>query len=166
MAPLPVAWHLQMCITGVRYAAIEVLQVCCHVCIQLSCAAAAPGQVPRPAPQRCHALVRRAQCFGPLALFHVEGKEAIEERATSIQNAAEARMVLALYQELRTRYSHLSSSNQIAVISPYKAQVLHCLGTAYMHSGSLFTHDVILLPSSTLVAWKFDCLYAFASLLT
>ena len=64
-------------------------------------------------------------CFGPLALFHVEGKEAIEERATSIQNAAEARMVLALYQELRARYSHLSSSNQIAVISPYKAQVLH-----------------------------------------
>ncbi|CAK0762015.1 hypothetical protein CVIRNUC_002915 [Coccomyxa viridis] len=62
-------------------------------------------------------------CFGPLALFHVEGKEAIEERATSIQNAAEARMVLALYQELRARYSHLSSSNQIAVISPYKAQV-------------------------------------------
>ena len=81
--------------------------------------------MPGPAPQCCHAVVRRAQCFGPLALFHVEGKEAIEERATSIQNAAEARMVLAIYQELRTRYSHLSSSNQIAVISPYKAQVLH-----------------------------------------
>lgn len=64
------------------------------------------------------------QCFGPLALFHVEGREAIEERATSIMNVAEASMVLSLYMELRARYSHLSSSNQIAVISPYKAQVL------------------------------------------
>lgn len=63
------------------------------------------------------------QCFGPLALFHVEGQEASEERATSILNVAEASMVLSLYMELRTRYSHLSSSNQIAVISPYKAQV-------------------------------------------
>ncbi len=63
------------------------------------------------------------QCFGPLALFHVDGTEAIEERATSILNVAEASMVLSLYMELRARYSHLSSSNQIAVISPYKAQV-------------------------------------------
>ena len=70
-------------------------------------------------------MVLCVQCFGPLALFHVEGKEAIEERATSIQNAAESCMVLAIYQELRARYSHLSSSNQIAVITPYKAQVLH-----------------------------------------
>ncbi|CAL5219614.1 g1484 [Coccomyxa viridis] len=62
-------------------------------------------------------------CFGPLALFHVDGTEAIEERATSILNVAEASMVLSLYMELRARYSHLSSSNQIAVISPYKAQV-------------------------------------------
>ena len=63
------------------------------------------------------------QCFGPLALFHVDGNEATEERATSILNVAEASMVLSVYMELRARYSHLGSSNQIAVISPYKAQV-------------------------------------------
>lgn len=71
----------------------------------------------------CEMCVAAGQCFGPLALFHVDGSEAIEERATSILNVAEASMVLSLYMELRARYSHLSSSNQIAVISPYKAQV-------------------------------------------
>ena len=47
-------------------------------------------------------------------------------RATSIQNVVEATMVLSLYKELSSRYTYLRNSNQIAVISPYKAQVL-CL---------------------------------------
>ena len=92
----------------------------------------------------------------------MEGKEAIEERATSIQNAAEARMVLAIYQELRSRYSHLSSSNQIAVISPYKAQVLHgWLPTSF--PGSPLSHDGVL-RSKTSVACCCRSLYALASL--
>lgn len=37
------------------------------------------------------------QCFGPLALFHVEGKEKVEEGATSIINEMEAEFVLWLY---------------------------------------------------------------------
>jgi superfamily I DNA and/or RNA helicase len=50
----------------------------------------------------------------------------MEGRATSIQNVVEATMVLSLYKELSSRYTYLENSNQIAVISPYKAQVL-CL---------------------------------------
>jgi hypothetical protein len=64
-----------------------------------------------------------AQCFGPLALFHVVGQEVIEEGATSIVNKGEAEMVLCIYTELVSRYPHLRASHQIAVISPYSAQV-------------------------------------------
>ena len=63
------------------------------------------------------------QCFGPLALYHVVGRELVEEGATSIINKGEAELVLCLYRELVTRYPHLRTSNQIAVISPYSAQV-------------------------------------------
>ena len=37
------------------------------------------------------------QCFGPLALYHVEGKETVEAGATSIINTMEAELVLWLY---------------------------------------------------------------------
>ena len=63
-----------------------------------------------------------AQCFGPLALFQVAGREAIEEGATSIINKTEAEMVLCIYRELVSRYPHLRTSHQIAIISPYSAQ--------------------------------------------
>ncbi|KAK9909662.1 hypothetical protein WJX75_005776 [Coccomyxa subellipsoidea] len=62
-------------------------------------------------------------CFGPLALFQVAGREAIEEGATSIINKMEAEMVLCIYRELVSRYPHLRTSHQIAIISPYSAQV-------------------------------------------
>lgn len=64
-----------------------------------------------------------AQCFGPLALFQVAGRELVEEGATSIINRMEAEMVLCIYRELVSRYPHLRNSHQIAIISPYSAQV-------------------------------------------
>lgn len=64
-----------------------------------------------------------AQCFGPLALYQVAGREMVEEGATSIINKMEAEMVLCIYRELVSRYPHLRTSHQIAIISPYSAQV-------------------------------------------
>ena len=37
------------------------------------------------------------QCFGPLVLYHVEGRETVEAGATSIVNTMEAELVLWLY---------------------------------------------------------------------
>ncbi|CAL8467911.1 g7449 [Coccomyxa elongata] len=62
-------------------------------------------------------------CFGPLALYQVAGREMVEEGATSIINKMEAEMVLCIYRELVSRYPHLRTSHQIAIISPYSAQV-------------------------------------------
>jgi superfamily I DNA and/or RNA helicase len=53
----------------------------------------------------------------------VAGREAIEEGATSIINKMEAEMVVCIYRELVSRYPHLRTSHQIAIISPYSAQV-------------------------------------------
>lgn len=47
----------------------------------------------------------------------------VEEGATSIINKMEAEMVLCIYRELVSRYPHLRTSHQIAIISPYSAQV-------------------------------------------
>lgn len=65
------------------------------------------------------------QALGPLAFYDVRGNERSEEGSTSLVNDEEAKMVMFLYAELVTRYSQLSSGANIAVISPYKAQVCH-----------------------------------------
>ncbi|GFH19880.1 uncharacterized protein HaLaN_16908, partial [Haematococcus lacustris] len=61
--------------------------------------------------------------FGPLAFFDVAGRESIPANGASIQNKAEANMVLCIYRELVHRYPVLRKTASVAVISPYKAQV-------------------------------------------
>ena len=70
----------------------------------------------------------------------------MEGRATSIQNVVEATMVLSLYKELSSRYTYLRNSNQIAVISPYKAQVL-CLHLLKEHVLRIWTKWHLPAPS-------------------
>ncbi|KAJ9510377.1 hypothetical protein QJQ45_015835 [Haematococcus lacustris] len=60
--------------------------------------------------------------FGPLAFFDVAGRESIPANGASIQNKAEANMVLCIYRELVHRYPVLRKTASVAVISPYKAQ--------------------------------------------
>lgn len=62
-------------------------------------------------------------CFGPLALYNVQGKETVPEGAASIVNKVEAEMVLCLYHNMTHAFPQLKKVGTVAVISPYKAQV-------------------------------------------
>jgi senataxin len=61
--------------------------------------------------------------FQPLVFYDVPGKEHSPEGSSSIQNVAEAQVVVSLYRELVHRNPGLKTKPSIAVISPYKAQV-------------------------------------------
>uniref|UniRef100_A0A7S0WSL5 Helicase ATP-binding domain-containing protein n=1 Tax=Chlamydomonas leiostraca TaxID=1034604 RepID=A0A7S0WSL5_9CHLO len=63
------------------------------------------------------------RCFGPFAFYDVAGKESVPPNGASIQNKAEANMVLCIYRELVHKFPALRKSASVAVISPYKAQV-------------------------------------------
>ncbi|KAF5835698.1 AAA domain-containing protein [Dunaliella salina] len=62
-------------------------------------------------------------CFGPLAFYDVAGKESVPLNGASIENKAEANMVLCVYREMVHRNPSLRKNASVAVISPYKAQV-------------------------------------------
>ena len=65
------------------------------------------------------------QCFGPFAFFDVKGREDFLESQSSMVNEMEAEMVVSLYTALIQRYPELKmQTSSIAIISPYKAQVL------------------------------------------
>lgn len=66
----------------------------------------------------------RYRCFGPFSFFDIhEGKEARPSGSGSWVNVEEVDFVLLLYQKLVSLYPTLKSGNQVAIISPYKAQV-------------------------------------------
>lgn len=63
-------------------------------------------------------------CFGPLCFFNLhEGKESRPLGSGSWVNIDEVEFVFLLYHKLVSRYPELKSSNQLAIISPYRAQV-------------------------------------------
>eukprot|EP00884_Botryococcus_braunii_P016658 jgi/Botrbrau1/3676/Bobra.0008s0007.1 len=62
-------------------------------------------------------------CLGPLAFYDVRGKEEVDPVTASLYNETEAELVIYLFAELTDRFEELRNSGQIAVISPYKAQV-------------------------------------------
>eukprot|EP00878_Enallax_costatus_P007720 GHUV01008081.1.p1 GENE.GHUV01008081.1~~GHUV01008081.1.p1 ORF type:complete len:869 (+),score=299.72 GHUV01008081.1:2923-5529(+) len=64
------------------------------------------------------------RCFGPFAVYDVQGKEEVPQGGASILNNMEALFVLALYKEMLTNIAELREHKaSVAVISPYKAQV-------------------------------------------
>lgn len=65
------------------------------------------------------------RCFGPFSFFDIhEGEEAKPIGKGSWINVAEVDFVLLLYQKLVTLYPGLKSGNQVAIISPYRQQVM------------------------------------------
>lgn len=64
------------------------------------------------------------RCFGPFCFFNLhEGKESRPLGSGSWVNIDEVEFVFLLYHKLVSRYPELKSSNQLAIISPYRAQV-------------------------------------------
>ena len=64
------------------------------------------------------------QCLGPFAFYDVKGLEEVPDNSSSLVNKTEAEMVMSLFLALVQRYPQLRASSSIAVISPYKAQVM------------------------------------------
>lgn len=56
--------------------------------------------------------------------YDVHGKEQILEGSSSIVNVMEVEMVLCVFRELVHLYPSVKETPSVAVISPYKAQVL------------------------------------------
>lgn len=61
--------------------------------------------------------------FQPLVFLDTPGKETTPAGSSSIENKAEAQVVVSVYRELVHRYPTLKQRPGVAVISPYKAQV-------------------------------------------
>lgn len=64
------------------------------------------------------------RCFGPFCFFNLhEGKESQPLGSGSWVNIDEVEFVFLLYHKLVSTYPELKSSEQLAIISPYGAQV-------------------------------------------
>lgn len=66
------------------------------------------------------------RCFGPLCFFDLqenEEMEAIQSPGGSWMNDNEVNFVMLLHHKLVSAYPELKSSGQLAIISPYRAQV-------------------------------------------
>lgn len=68
--------------------------------------------------------------LGPFAFYHVEGKEDKPEGSMSKTNQLEVDLVIALYRELTNLFPGVKEGSDVAVISPYKAQVQMILNQA------------------------------------
>ena len=64
------------------------------------------------------------QIFGPVVVFDVADGDEIQSTNWSLENGAEASVVLQLYSTLTQHYPDLRQDRgRIGIISPYKAQV-------------------------------------------
>ncbi|GAQ80554.1 P-loop containing nucleoside triphosphate hydrolases superfamily protein [Klebsormidium nitens] len=63
-------------------------------------------------------------CFGPFAFLDVAGEEEQAEGSGSYVNKAEVELALMLYRNLAARFPDFKQGAKVAVISPYKHQVM------------------------------------------
>jgi senataxin len=66
-------------------------------------------------------LCRSVPAFQPLTILDLDSKE--ERGGTSLSNAAEARLAVYLYQQLKVVTRGISASSRVAVITPYAQQM-------------------------------------------
>lgn len=67
----------------------------------------------------------RFRCFGPFCFFDIhDGKESQPQGSGSWVNVDEVEFVLSMYGKLISSYPELKESSRLAIISPYRHQVL------------------------------------------